>query len=374
MIKKFYDLGKLNQPYKKFFFGYVEKIFDSGFYISGKYVNLFEKNFSKFNKSKYSIAVGNGYDAIRLSLELFKYKKICNFGDEVIVPANSYIATILPVNAAGLKPIFVEPEKKGFNLDPVDLEKKITKKTKIVIVTHLYGNIAEMNAILKITNKYKLKVIEDCSQAHGARYKKKFSGNFGDVGCFSLFPSKNLGAIGDAGIITTNSKNYAKILRLIRNYGEEDFINYSNRKYKNLLKGFNSRMSEIDAALLNLKIKDLKKKNLERSKKAKYYLEKIKNKKINLPQINKNFFPVWHQFLILSTKRNKLKKYLKKNGFETKIVYPVPPHKQLAYKEMNKDSYPITERIHKQNLCLPIESHLEKKDLKKIVKLINEFK
>ena len=194
------------------------------------------------------------------------------------------------------------------------------------------------------------------------------------MGCFSLFPSKNLGAIGDAGIITTNSKNYAKILRLIRNYGEEDFINYSNRKYKNLLKGFNSRMSEIDAALLNLKIKDLKKKNLERSKKAKYYLEKIKNKKINLPQINKNFFPVWHQFLILSTKRNKLKKYLKKNGFETKIVYPVPPHKQLAYKEMNKDSYPITERIHKQNLCLPIESHLEKKDLKKIVKLINEFK
>ena len=374
MIKKFYDLGKLNQPYKKKFFVYAKKIFDSGFYISGKYVNLFENKFSKFNKSKYTIAVGNGYDAIRLSLELFKYKKICNFGDEVIVPANSYIATILPVNAAGLKPIFVEPEKKGFNLDPVDLEKKITKKTKIVIVTHLYGNIADMDAILKITNKYKLKVIEDCSQAHGAKYKNKFSGNFGDVGCFSLFPSKNLGAIGDAGIITTNSKNYAQILRSIRNYGEEKFINYTNRKYKNLLKGINSRMSEMDAALLNLKINDLTKKNFERSKKAKYYLQNIKNKKINLPQINKNFFPVWHQFLILTTNRNKLKKYLKKKGFETKIVYPIPPHKQLAYKEMNKISYPITERIHNQNLCLPIEPHLKKKDLKKIVKLINEFR
>ena len=374
MIKKFYDLGKLNQPYKKKFLRHVGKIFNSGFYISGKYVNLFEKNFSKFNKSKYSIAVGNGYDAIRLSLELFKYKKICNLGDEVIVPANSYIATILPVDACGLKPIFVEPEKNGFNIDPTVLEKKITKKTKVLIVTHLYGHIAEMDAILKITKKYNLKVIEDCSQAHGAKYKKKNSGNFGDMGCFSLFPSKNLGAIGDAGIITTNNKNYAHILKMMRNYGEENFINYTNRKYKNLLRGFNSRMSEIDAALLNLKIKDLKKNNLKRSQKAKYYLQNINNKKINLPQVKKSSVPVWHQFLIFSTKRDQLKKYLKDNNFETKIVYPIPPHKQLAYKEMNKISLPMTEKIHKQNLCLPIEEHIKKKDLRKIVNLINKFK
>lgn len=374
MMKKFYDLGKLNQPYKKVFFEHIRKIFDSGFYISGKYVKLFEKNFSNLNKSKYSIAVGNGYDAIRLSLELFKYIKVCNLGDEVIVPANSYIATILPVNATGLKPIFVEPEKKGFNLDPIHLEKKITKKTKIVIVTHLYGNMADMDAIMKITKKYKLKVIEDCSQAHGANYKKKFSGNFGDVGCFSLFPSKNLGAIGDAGIITTNNKQYSKVLKLMRNYGEENFINYANRQYKNLLKGFNSRMSEIDAALLNLKLNDLKKNNLKKSLKAQYYLKNIKNKNIDLPEVKKKSNPVWHQFLILSSKRNNLKKYLKKNGFETKIVYPIPPHKQLAYKEMNKISYPVTEKIHNQNLCLPIESHFKKKDLKKIVELINKFK
>jgi dTDP-4-amino-4,6-dideoxygalactose transaminase len=183
-----------------------------------------------------------------------------------------------------------------------------------------------------------------------------------------------LGGIGDSGIITTNNKNYAQTLRSMRNYGEENFINYTKRKYKNLLKGFNSRMSEINAVLLNLKIKDLKKNNLKKSQKAKYYLQNIKNKKITLPQVKNKSFPVWHQFLILSTKRNKLKKHLKKNGFETKIVYPIPPHKQLAYKEMNKISYPITERIHNQNLCLPIEQHLEKKDLKKIVKLINEFK
>ena len=373
MIKKFYDLGKLNKTYKKKFFYHSKKIFDSGFYISGKYVRLFERKFSTFNKSKYSIAVGNGYDAIRLSLELFKYKKVCKFGDEVIVPANSYIATMLPVNAAGLKPIFVEPEENGFNLNPLNLEKKINKKTKIIIVTHLYGHVAEMDVIVKIAKKYKLKIIEDCSQAHGAKYKKKFSGNFGDLGCFSLFPSKNLGAIGDAGVITTNNKNYSQILKSMRNYGEENFVNYSNRKYKNILKGFNSRMSEIDAALLCLKINDLKKFNLKKQIKANYYLSNIKNRNIILPKVKKETKPVWHQFIILCKKRDKLKKYLYKNGIETKIIYPIPPHKQLAYKEINKISYPVTEKIHEQNLCLPIESHFQNKDLKKIVKLINNF-
>ena len=373
MIKKFYDLGHLNKPYKKNFIKNTKKIFDDGFYISGDFVLKFEKNFSKFNKSKYSIAVGNGYDAIRLSLELFKHIKVCKQNDEVIVPSNSYIATILPVNAAGLKPVFVEPEKKGLNLDPIELKKKINKKTKVVIVTHLYGHVAQMDEILKITKKYNIKVIEDCSQAHGASYKNKYSGNFGDIGCFSLFPSKNLGAIGDAGIITTNNKNYEIILRSLRNYGEENFTNYGDRKYKNILKGFNSRMSELDAVLLNLKLKDLKKNNLDKSRKANFYLKNIKNKLIELPIIKKNSRPVWHQFLILAKDRNKLKKYLKHNGYETKIVYPIPPHRQIAYKEMKDKNYPITDYIHNKNLCLPIESHFNYGDLKKIVKLINKF-
>ena len=372
-MKKFYDLGNLNKPYKKKFLEQLNKIFNSGFYISGNYVNTFEKNFANFNKSKYSIAVGNGYDALRLSIELFKHIKFCKLNDEVIVPANSYIATILPVNASGLKPIFVEPEKNGFNIDPIEIEKKITKKTKIIIVTHLYGFVAQIDKILHIANKHNLKVIEDCSQSHGARLQNKNSGNFGDTGCFSLFPSKNLGAIGDAGIITTNKKKYYEILKSMRNYGEENFRNYSDRKYKNILKGFNTRMSELDASLLNLKLKDLKKKNYQRSVKAQYYLKHIKNKNISLPVIKKNTQPVWHQFIILCKNRNELKNYLLKNGFETKIIYPIPPHKQLAYKELKKKKFPLTEMIHKQNLCLPLEEHFYNNEIIKITKLINNF-
>ena len=372
-MKKFYDLGTLNKSYKKKFFSKLNIIFDSGFYISGKFVRNFEKNFAKFNKSKYSVAVGNGYDAIRLSLELFKHIKFCKINDEVIVPANSYIATMLPVNASGLKPVFVEPDKDGFNIDPNRLETNITKKTKVIIVTHLYGFPAKMDKILKFAKKFNLKIIEDCSQAHGASLNNRNVGNFGDMGCFSLFPSKNLGAIGDAGIITTNNKKYFEILKSMRNYGEENFKDYSQRKYKNILKGYNSRMSEIDATILNLKLKDLKKRNFIRSNKALYYYNNIKNKKIVLPNLIKNSKPVWHQFLILCKNRNKLKNFLYKNGFETKIVYPIPPHKQLAYKEFNKKKFPLTEKIHSQNLCLPLEDHFKLKDLKKIVKLINIF-
>lgn len=372
-MKKFYNLELSNRPYKKKFFNQLNKIFDSGFYISRKNVQNFEKNFSKFNKSKYSIAVGNGYDAIRLSLELFKYLKFCKVKDEVIVPANSYIGTILPVNAVGLKPIFVEPEKNTYNLDPQEIEKKITKKTKIIIVTHLYGFVAQMDRIIDLAKKYNLKVIEDCSQSHGAIFKDKCTGNFGDTGCFSLFPSKNLGAIGDAGIITTNNKKFYKILKYMRNYGEEDFIKYTDRKYKNIVKGFNSRMSEANASLLNLKIKDLDNMNIKRTNKANYYLENIKNKKIFLPIIKKDTIPVWHQFIILCKNRNKLRNYLLKNGFDTKIIYPIPPHKQLAYKEFKNKKFPLTEKIHSQNLCLPLEAHFGKKDIKIITNLINKF-
>ena len=372
-MKKFYNLGNLNKPYKKKFLEQLNKIFNSGFYISGNFVSTFEKNFANCNKSKYSIAVGNGYDAIRLSIELFKHTKFCKLNDEVIVPANSYIATILPVNASGLKPIFVEPEKNGFNIDPIEIEKKITKKTKIIIVTHLYGFVAQIDKILKIANKHNLRVIEDCSQSHGASLQNKNSGNFGDTGCFSLFPSKNLGAIGDAGIITTNNKKYYEILKSMRNYGEENFGNYTDRKYKNILKGFNTRISKLDDSLLNLKLKDLKKKNYQRSVKALYYLKNIKNKNISLPAIKKNTKPVWHQFIILCKNRNKLKNYLLKNGFETKIIYPIPPHKQLAYKELKKKKFPLTEMIHEQNLCLPLEEHFYNNEIIKITKLLNNF-
>ena len=373
MIKKFYDLGRENSRYKQRIIEDINKIISSGFYITNKYVESFERQFSKFNKSKYSIGVGNGFDAIKISLQTLKALNYCKDGDEVIVPANTYIATILPVNYCNLKPILVEPEIDGFNIDPEQIKKKITNKTKIIVVTHLYGQLCQMDKIMKIAKKFKLKVIEDCSQSHGAMFKKLKCGNFGDFGCFSLFPAKNLGALSDAGIITTNNKKFNNIAKSIRNYGENLFINYEKRKYINNYKGLNSRMSEINAAILSLKLLDLNKENENKRKKAQFYLKNIKNSKITLPKIKNKSYPVWHQFIILTKKRDKLKKILLKNKFETKILYPIPPHKQKAYKELEKLNLPITEKIHEQNLSLPLSNHFTKKDLIKICKIINMF-
>ena len=373
MKNSFYNLSYLNNIYKLKFLKEVKKIINSGFYISNKYTYKFENEFSKFNKSKYSVAVSNGFDAIKLSIcaliILYRFKK----DDEVIVPSNSYIATILPVTFFGLKPILVEPEENYFTIDPTVIEKKITSKTKLIIVTHLYGHAANMDEITKLAKKRNIKIIEDCSQAHGCEIDKKKVGNFGETGCFSLFPAKNLGAIGDAGIITTNNKKISIILKSLRNYGEENFKNYNNRKYKNIYKGFNCRMSEINAALLLIKLKDLKKINHKRANNAKLYLNKITNNKIIKPKIREKTVPSWHQFIILTKKRNKLQKYLLKKKIETKILYPIPPHKQKAYLEFKKLKLPITEKIHKENLALPLEIHHSKKYILNVIKCINEF-
>lgn len=373
MIKKFYDLGKENSRYKKKIITEINKIISSGFYITNKYVETFEKQFAKFNKSKYSIGVGNGFDAIKISLQTLKNLNYCKDGDEVIVPANTYIATILPVNYCNLKPILVEPEIDGFNIDPKQIEKKITSKTKIIIVTHLYGHLCQMDKIMKIAKKFKLRVIEDCSQSHGAMFNKIKCGNFGDFGCFSLFPAKNLGALSDAGIITTNNKKFNDTSKSIRNYGENLFVNYEKRKYINSYKGLNSRMSEINAAFLSLRLANLNKENKDKTKKADIYLKNIKNSKITLPKIKNKSHPVWHQFIILTKKRDELKKILLKEKYETKILYPIPPHKQKAYKELKKLNLPLTEKIHEQNLSLPLSKHFTQKDLIKICKIINTF-
>ena len=373
MIKKFYNLGKENTQYNKKFLRDVKKIISSGFYINGRYVEKFERKFSNFNRSKYSIGVGNGFDALRISLEVLKIIKHCKNGDEVIVPANTYIATILPVNYCNLKPVFIEPENDGFNIDPEKIIKKITNKTKIIIVTHLYGHLCQMDKIMSIAKKYSLKVIEDCSQSHGAIFKKTKCGNFGDFGCFSLFPAKNLGAISDAGIITTNNKKYQEVARSLGNYGENLFYSYENRKYKNMFKGFNSRMSEINASILLHKLKNLKNENKKKTDKALYYLKNIHNDKIILPKIKNKSYPVWHQFIILTKDRDKLRKVLLKKNYETKILYPIPPHKQKAFEEYKNLKFPRTEKIHSENLSLPLSNHLNKKDLRKICNIINNF-
>jgi len=373
MKSEFYNLAYLNKIYEDNFFKHAKKIYNSGRYISGKYVNKFEKKFSKYNKSSYSIAVSNGFDAIKLSIYALKLLYKYNKNDEVIVPANSYIASILPVNLFELKPIFVEPEKNFFTIDPSEIKKKITTRTKIIIVTHLYGQVADMIEICKLAKKYSIKIIEDCSQAHGSSINKKKVGNFGTTGCFSLFPSKNLGSIGDAGVITTNNKKINNILKNLRNYGENNFKNYNKRKYLNKYKGFNCRMSEFDAALLLIKLKDLDRINLIRSNNAKLYLKNINNKKIILPKMRKNTQPSWHQFIILCKNRNKLKKYLLKRKIETKILYPVPPHKQKAYSEYKSLKLPLTEKIHHENLALPIEIHHSEKSILRTIKYVNDY-
>jgi len=374
MIKKFYDLGKENSKYKKKFLKDFNEIISSGFYISGKFVEKFEKRFSIFNKSKYSIGVGNGFDALKISLQALKITNHCNDGDEVIVPANTYIATVLPVNYCNLKPVLIEPESDGFNIDPEKIKKKITKKTKIIIVTHLYGHLCQIDKIMKIAKKFNLKVIEDCSQSHGAMFNKIKCGNFGDFGCFSLFPAKNLGALSDAGIITTNNKRYNTIVKSIRNYGENSFQSYEKRKYINYYKGLNSRMSEINGSILIHKLVNLKKDNENKRKKALFYLNNIKNRNIILPKIKKKSYPVWHKYIIMTKERDRLRKILLKEKFETKILYPVPIHKQKAYREYKKIRFPLTEKIHSQNLSLPLGNHYTKTDLKKICLIINNFK
>jgi dTDP-4-amino-4,6-dideoxygalactose transaminase len=369
----FYNFGKINQKYISFLKKDIVGLINSGYYISGKNVKRFERDFSRFIGTKYAVGVGNGYDALRLSIEILMIKKLCSKGDDVIVPANTYIATILPIVHAGLNPIFVEPESNYFDLDLNLLKKKITKNTKIIMVTHLYGHVANIKNIIKFAKNNKLRVIEDCSQSHGATIEGKQSGSFGDMGCFSLFPGKNLGAVADAGIITTNNKNFYNTLISIRNYGEQNFSNLNNRKYKNIYLGHNSRMDEINASLLIRKLKYLNKDNTLRRKYANYFLNNIKNSKIELPKTRENTQPVWHQFIIKTKKREKLIRYLKKFNIETRVFYPIPPHKQPCLKKYRKLKLPLTEKIHKENLALPVNIHLKFNEIKRIVEIINDY-
>jgi dTDP-4-amino-4,6-dideoxygalactose transaminase len=287
-------------------------------------------------------------------------------GDEIIVPANTYIASILAISHNNLTPVLVEPDINTYLIDSNKIEEKITSKTKAIMIVHLYGQTCEIDKINEIAKKYNLKVIEDSAQAHGAYYKDKKAGNLGDASGFSFYPGKNLGALGDGGAVTTNDRELAECIKALRNYG-------SHKKYENLYKGFNSRLDEIQAAMLRVKLKYLDEEIENRRKIAKFYLENIKNDKIILPKIRKENNHVWHLFVIRTQKRDKLQKYLLKNGIQTLIHYPIPPHKQKAYKEWNNLSYPITEEIHKTVLSLPISGVMNFEEAKQIVKVVNDF-
>lgn len=369
---KFLDLQKVNLQYQKEIEDNLIRTFRSGWYILGNEVEEFEEKFSSFCGVKHTIGVANGLDALVLIIRAYKELGIMKDDDEVIVPANTYIASILAVSHNNLKPIFAEPDINTFNIDAKKIEKLITNKTKAIMTVHLYGRVANIDEINKIAKKYNLKLIEDSAQAHGAIYNGKRTGNLGDAAGFSFYPGKNLGAVGDGGAITTNNEELATVIRSLRNYG-------SKEKYYNNLKGYNSRLDEIQAAVLTVKLKYLDNENQKRREIAQYYCDKINNEKIILPNnlfnnsIAESVDHVWHLFVVRAEERNQLQKYLLDKGIQTVIHYPVPPHKQLAYKENNSLSLPIADKIHNEVLSLPISPTLNTKEVEYIVRIINSF-
>ncbi len=363
---KFLDLQKINSHYQEKFYQKMKLVLDKGWFILGDEVKAFERDFSTYCGTKYCIGVANGLDALVLIfkgyIQLGKLQK----GDEVIVPANTYVASILAVLQADLVPVLVEPERETYNINPALISAKITPKTKAVLAVHLYGQLAEMQKINTIAKQHNLLVIEDAAQAHGAMVGGKRAGNWGDANGFSFYPGKNLGALGDAGAITTNDDALAKILFSLRNYGSE-------KKYYNEFIGVNSRLDEIQAAFLNVKLPYLDEENEVRKKIAKRYFTEIKNDKIVLPYWDYSNNHVFHLFVIRTENREALQDYLKQNGIETLIHYPVPPHKQQALSDWNSLSFPITEKIHDEVLSLPISPIMAKEEVDLVIKILNQY-
>lgn len=358
----FLDLKSVNQAHREEIIKSVIDVVDSGWYIMGDKLREFESSFAQFVNTKYCIGVGNGLDALSIILKAYDFEP----GSEVIVPANTYIATILAISQNNLSPVLVEPRIEDYNIDADKIEQSITENTKAIMVVHLYGRCCNMDKITALAKKYRLKVIEDCAQSHGAMYDGVKSGNLGDVAGFSFYPGKNMGALGDAGAITTNDELLAKKIVALRNYGSQE-------KYINDYKGFNSRLDEMQAAILSVKLKYIDAENLHRKKIAFYYLNTITNKKIVLPERGNEESNVWHLFVVRSNERNSLQSYLKESGIQTLIHYPIPTHLQKAYKEFNGQSYPITEKISKEVLSLPISPVMPMEQAEKVVEVINGF-
>ncbi|HCX99221.1 MAG TPA: aminotransferase [Bacteroidales bacterium] len=367
----FLDLQKINAQYAAELKQAAAEVIDSGWYLLGERVKQFETNLANYIGVKYAIGVGNGLDALRLILKAYIQMGVMQEGDEVIVPANTYIASILAITDNRLKPILVEPDINTYNLDISLIEQHITHRTRAIMVVHLYGQVCWSEKLESIAKKHGLKIIEDNAQAIGAEWNGVKTGALGDAAGFSFYPGKNLGALGDSGAVTTNNDQLAKVVRALGNYG-------SKQKYINEYQGLNSRIDEIQAAFLSIKLKHLDTENQRRREIAQYYLENITNPGIILPISDFSLFTfhfslthVWHLFVIRTQNRDKLQKHLTKNGIQTLIHYPIPPHKQMAYKGLNGLNFPITEKTHKQVLSLPISSVIEAEQAKYITQQVN---
>ena len=367
----FLDLKKINAQYKSKLVDTCTKIIDSGWYIHGTFCKEFEQKFSDYCGTKHTIGVANGLDALTLIIRAYKELGVMTDKDEIIVPSNTYIASILSITENNLTPILVEPDIKTYLIDPSKIEEKITPKTKAILPVHLYGQTCQMDKINKIAKAHHLKVIEDSAQSHGAYFNNQRCGNLGDASGFSFYPGKNLGALGDGGAITTNDDTLASTVRALTNYG-------SHKKYENKYKGVNSRLDEMQAAILNIKLTDLDQATTHRRLIAETYIQTINNPKIILPvdtsfDTKNNQSHVWHLFVIRCQNRDALQHYLTNKGIQTLIHYPIPPHKQSAYKEWHTRRYPISEKIHTEVLSLPISSIQYEIDTKKIITALNDY-
>jgi dTDP-4-amino-4,6-dideoxygalactose transaminase len=363
----FLDLKKINKPYEAAFQEKLKLVLDKGWYILGKEVETFEKAFAEYCQTKYCIGVGNGFDALVLIFKSYIQLGKLQKGDEVIVPANTYIASILAILDADLIPVLVEPKLETYNINPDLIQEKITSKTKAILAVHLYGQLAEMEKINKIAEKNNLILVEDSAQSHGAENNLKSKiNNLKSIQAYSFYPGKNLGALGDGGVITTNDAELAKVLYSLRNYGSE-------QKYHNEYIGVNSRLDELQAAFLSLKLPNLDNDNNKRRAIAKRYLSEIKNDKIKLPVWDYSNNHVFHLFVIRTENREILQEYLTQNDIQTMIHYPIPPHKQKAFSEWNNLSFPITEKIHNEVLSLPISPVLTDNEVGFIIEILNKY-
>lgn len=361
---KFLDLKKINHRHRFELEQAVKEVIDSGCYLFGEKTREFELSFANFCGVRNCISVGSGFESLVLILKVFNI----GLGDEVIVPTNSFIATALAVSHCGAKPIFVEPEENNFNIDPVFVEKLISKKTKAIIVVHLFGQVVDMDPIKKIAKKNNIKIIEDSAQAQGSIYKNnKKTGNLSDAAGFSFYPSKNLGGLGDGGAVLTNNDEIALKIRALRNYGSEI-------KYVNKYKGYNSRLDEIQSALLSIKLKYLESDNKKRKEISRFYRGNINNPNIVLPTISgKENSHTWHLFVIKVNKRDLFQNFLLMNGVSTSIHYPIPIHKQEAYKEANCCNLPISEKLSNQICSLPISPVMSDKEVDYVINIVNKW-
>ena len=367
----FLNLHRVNQQYEIDIKRAFENVLDSGWYIRGEHCERFEQAFSSFCGTKNCVGVGNGLDALALTIKAWKILGKIKDGDEVIVPANTYIATILAITNNNLNAILVEPDPDTFNLNPAVVEQAITPLTKLILPVHLYGLMAPMIELRKIADAHNLLLLEDCAQAHGSMLDDKRAGCWGDAAAFSFYPGKNLGALGDGGAVTTDDSELSALVRSLSNYG-------SSKKYENQLLGVNSRLDELQAAILSTKLNDLDMQNVKRRKIADAYLSNINNPKIKLPKNPTHIYlsenaHVWHLFVIRCEEREKLQNFLDTRGVQTIIHYPIPAHKQKAYMDLEKLHFPITEKLCREVLSLPMDPTLTGVEVNHVINALNEY-